>query len=121
VFEPKTPMTRGLVWCRQSNLLTDELVVDKEWKSQIRRKEFSILGVDRDVKVHTFDIQSQDVVLCPDGGLDHAQILVGRLVLDRCLVETEVVMNDTMFVLARRMWSVNLYLEKNCSSFRARS
>jgi hypothetical protein len=114
-------MTRGLVWCRQSNLLTDELVVDKEWKSQIRRKEFSILGVDRDVKVHTFDIQSQDVVLCPDGGLDHAQILVGRLVLDRCLVETEVVMNDTMFVLARRMWSVNLYLEKNCSSFRARS
>ena len=52
--------------------------------------------------VHTLYIQGQDEVLRTDDGLDHAKILVGRLTLDRCLVEAAEGMHDALLALARR-------------------
>ena len=40
----------------------DKFVVDKERQSQMRRKELSMLGVDRDVKDFTLYIQAQYVM-----------------------------------------------------------
>ena len=42
-------------------LQLDKFVVDKERQSQMRRKELSMLGVDRDVKEYTLHIQTQQV------------------------------------------------------------
>ena len=61
-----------------------------------------MLDVDRDMKEHTFHIQSQYEVLCPDDGLEYVKILVGRLPLDRCLVETAEGMDDALLALVRR-------------------
>ena len=58
--------------------------------------------MDGDVKVRTFYIQAQNKVLWTDEGLEYAKILVGRLTLDRCLVETVEGMHDALIVLDRR-------------------
>ena len=63
-----------------------------------------MLGVDRNVKVRTLYIQAQDEVLWSNDGLEYAKI-VGRLVIDRCLVETAQGMHDALLALDRR--SVN--------------
>ena len=39
------------------------------------------------VEVRTLYIQAEHEVLRPDDGLEHVKIFVGRLTLDRCLVE----------------------------------
>ena len=62
-----------------SCLQLDKFVVDKERQSQMRRKELSMLGVDRDVKKYTLHIQAQHVILGPDYRLEHVKVLVGRL------------------------------------------
>ena len=64
--------------------------------------------------VHTLSIQGQDDGLRTDDGLDHAKILVGRLTLDRCLVEFAEGMHDALLALARRRVSPR-DLERNCS------
>ena len=71
----------------------------------MRRKELSMLGVDRDVKEYTLHIQAQYVILGPDHRLEHAKVLVGCLTLDRGLVEAAEGMHDALLALARR--SVN--------------
>lgn len=82
-----------------------ELVVDKELQSQVERKKLAMLGVKGDVEVLTSHIKTEHKVLWPDDGLQHAQILVGRLALDSWLVETAKSMHDALLVVARR--SVN--------------
>ena len=42
-----------------SCLELDELVVDKEWQSQMRRKELSVLRMNGYVEVHTLYIQAE--------------------------------------------------------------
>ena len=66
-----------------SCLELDELVVDNERQRQIRRKELSVLWMNGYMEVHTLYIQAQHEVLCPDDGLEHTKMLVGRLVIDR--------------------------------------
>ena len=68
----------------------------------MRRKELSVPWMNGYMEVRTLYIQDQYEVLRSDDGLEHAKILVGRLVLDRCLVETAEGMDDTLFVLAQR-------------------
>ena len=68
----------------------------------MRRKELSVPWMNGYMEVRTLYIQVQYEVLRSDDGLEHAKILVGRLVLDRCLVETAEGMDDTLFVLAQR-------------------
>ena len=53
----------------------------------MRRKELSMVGVDRDVKEYTLHIQTQHVILGPENRLEHVKVLVGCLTLDRDLVE----------------------------------
>jgi hypothetical protein len=65
-------------------------------------EELAMLGVDRDVKEHTFHIQGQHPVLGSDDRLDHVKILVGCLTLGRCLVETAEGMDNALLALARR-------------------
>ena len=110
---------RGLIrwhrWCEvwsgvdkvtsKSWLGLDELVVDKERQHQMPRKELSVLWVNGYVEVRTLYIQAEHEVLWPDDGLDHAKILVGRLALDRCLIEVAEDMHDALLALVRR--SVN--------------
>ena len=60
-----------------------------------------MLGVDRDVKECTFHIQAEHKVLRLDNRLEHAQIFVGGLSLDRCLVEAAEGMHDALLPLAR--------------------
>ena len=83
----------------------DELVVDKERQRQMRRKELSVLRMNGDVEVRSLYIQADHEVLRLDNGLEHAKIFVGRLTLDRCLVETAEDMHDALLALAGR--SVN--------------
>ena len=83
----------------------DELVVDNERQRQMRRKELSVLSMNGQVEVRTLYIQAEHEVLWPDDGLEHAKIFVGRLTLDRCLVEAAEGMHDALLALARR--SVN--------------
>ena len=71
----------------------------------MRRKELSMLGVDRDVKEYTLHIQAQHVILGSDYRLEHVKVLVGCLTLDRGLVEAAEGMHDALLALARR--SVN--------------
>ena len=71
----------------------------------MRRKELSMVGVDRDVKEYTLHIQTQHVILGPDDRLEYVKVLVCCLTVDRGLVEVAEGMNDAMLVLARR--SVN--------------
>ncbi len=80
----------------------DELVVDKDRQHQMRRKELSVLRVNGYVEVRTLYIQADHEVLRPDDGLEHAKILVGRLALDRCLVEDAEGMHDALLALTRR-------------------
>ena len=54
------------------------------------------------MEVHNLCIQAENEVLRSDDGLEHAKILVGRLALDRCLLETAEGMDDTLLALARR-------------------
>ncbi len=54
------------------------------------------------VEVHTLYIQTEHEVLRPDDGLEHVKILVGRVGLDRCLVETAEGIHDALLTLARR-------------------
>ncbi len=68
----------------------------------MRRKERSVFWVNGYVEVRTLYIQSEYEVLCPDDGLEHPKIFVGRLVLDRSLVEVEEGIHDALFALARR-------------------
>ena len=68
----------------------------------MRRKELSVPWMNGYMEVRTLYIQDQYEVLRPDDGLDHEKILVGRLVLDRCLVETAEGMDDALLVLAQR-------------------
>ena len=86
-------------------LQLDKFVVDKERQSQMRRKELSMLGVDRDVKEYTLHIQTQHVILGSDHRLDHTKVLVGCLTFDRDLVEAAQGMHDALVALDRR--SVN--------------
>ena len=83
----------------------DELVVDKERQRQMRRKEFSVMRMNGYVEVRTLYIQAEHEVLRTDDGLDHTKILVGRLALDRCLIEVAEDMHDALLALVRR--SVN--------------
>ena len=53
-------------------------------------------------EVHNVYIQAENEVLRPDDGLEHANILVGRLALDRSLVEPSEGLHDALFVLVRR-------------------
>ena len=85
----------------------------------MRRKELSMVGVDRDVKEYTLHIQTQHVILGPDHRLEHTKILVDCLTLDRGLVEAAEGMHDALFALVRR--SGTLDLERNCSPPSARS
>ena len=71
----------------------------------MRRKELSMLGVDRDVKERTLHIQTQHVILGPDHRLEHAKVLAGCLTLDRGLLEAAEDMHDALLALDRR--SVN--------------
>ena len=66
------------------------------------REELTMLGVDRDVKECTFHIQAEHKVLGLDNRLEHAQIFVGGLTIDRCLVETVESMHDALLAIARR-------------------
>ena len=52
------------------------------------------------MEVHTLYIQAEHEVLRPDDGLEHAKIFVGRLALDRCLVEAVEGMHDALLALA---------------------
>ena len=65
----------------------------------MRRKELSVFWKNGYMEVCTLYIQVQHEVLWPDDGLEYAKILVGRLTLDRCLVETEEGMYDSLFAL----------------------
>ena len=78
----------------------DELVVDEERQRQMRRKELSVLRMNGHVEVHTLYIQAEHEVLRPDDELEHAKIFVGRLTLDRCLVEAAEGMHDALLALA---------------------
>ena len=71
----------------------------------MRRKELSMLGVDRDVKEYTLHIQAQYVILGSDHRLEYEKVLVDCLTLDRGLVEAAESKHDALFALARR--SVN--------------
>jgi hypothetical protein len=51
-------------------------------------------------KYATLYIQAEHEVLRPDDGLEHAKIFVGRLTLDRCLVETAEGMHDELIAFA---------------------
>ena len=53
------------------------------------------------MEVRTFHIQAQQEVLWSDDVLVNVKILVGRLALDRCLVEATEGMYDTLLALAR--------------------
>ncbi len=66
------------------------------------REELVMLGVDRDVKECTFHIQAEHEVLGLDDRLEHAQIFVGGLTLDCCLVEAAEGMHDALLALTRR-------------------
>ena len=66
---------------------------------QMRRKELSVLRMNGHVEVRTLYIQAEHEVLRPDDGLEHVKILVGRLTLDRCLVEAAEEMHDVLLVL----------------------
>ena len=52
------------------------------------------------MEVHTLYIQVEHKVLRSDDGLEHAKIFVGRLELDRCLVEAVEGMHDALLALA---------------------
>ena len=67
----------------------------------MRRKELSVLRMNGHVEVRTLYIQAEHEVLRPDDGLEHAKIFVGRLTLDRCLVESAEGMYDAPLALAR--------------------
>ena len=54
------------------------------------------------MEVRTLYIQTQHEVLRSDDGLEHVKILVGRLALECCLVETAEGMYDVLLALARR-------------------
>ena len=60
-----------------------------------------MLDVDGDVEEGTLHIQFEHEILGPDHRLEHAKILVGRLALDRCLVEATEGMYDTLLALVR--------------------
>jgi hypothetical protein len=77
-------------------------LLDKERQRQVAREELAMLGVDRDVKECTFHIQAQHEVLGLDDRLEHAQIFVGGLTLDRYLVEAGEGMYDALLSLPRR-------------------
>ena len=66
------------------------------------RKELSVLWLNVYMEVHTLYIQSEHEVLRTDDGLEHVKIFVGRLALDRCLVEAAEGMYDVMLALVRR-------------------
>ena len=67
----------------------------------MRRKELSMLGVDRDVKECTLHIQAQNVILGSDYRLEYVKVLVDCLTLDRGLVEAAEGMHDALVALAR--------------------
>ena len=54
------------------------------------------------MKVRTLHIQTEHEILGLDDRLEHAEILVSRLALDRCLVEAEEGVYDALLALARR-------------------
>jgi hypothetical protein len=68
-------------------------------------EELAVLRMNGYVKVRTFHIQTEHEVLGLDHRLEHTKILVGRLALDRCLVEAAEGVYDALLALARR--SVN--------------
>ena len=68
----------------------------------MRRKEQSVLRMNGYVEVRTLYIQAEHEVLGLDNRLEHAQIFVGGLTLDRCLVEATEGMYDTLLAIARR-------------------
>ncbi len=83
-------------------LQLDELVVDKERQRQVAGEELAVLRVNGYVKVRTLHIQTEHEVLGLDDRLEHAEILVSRLALDRCLVEAAEGVYDALLALARR-------------------
>ena len=53
------------------------------------------------MEVLTLYIQAEYEVLRPDDGFEHVKILVGRLALDRCLIEVGEDMHDALLALTR--------------------
>ena len=79
------------------------LLLTKSGNARCDEKNFlCFFWVNGYVEVRTLYIQAEHEVLCPDDGLDHAKIVVGRLTLDRCLVEDPEGMHDVLLALARR-------------------
>ncbi len=68
----------------------------------MRRKELSVLWVNGYMEVHTLYIQAEHQVLWFNDGLEHVKILVGRLALDRCLVEVAEGMHYAPVALTRK-------------------
>ncbi len=83
-------------------LQLDELVVDKERQRQVAGEELAVLRMNGYVKVRTLHIQTEHEVLGLDDRLEHAEILVSRLALDRCLVEAAEGVYDALLAIARR-------------------
>ena len=65
-------------------------------------EELAVLRMNGYVKVPTLRIQTYHEVLGLDHRLEHEKILVGRLALDRCLVEAAEGMDDALLALVRR-------------------
>ena len=87
-------------------LQLDELVLDKERQRQMRGEELAMRRMDGHMEVGTFDIQTEHVIRWPHDRREHAKILVGRLALDRGLVEAAEGMDNALLALAwRRMHS----------------
>ena len=65
-------------------------------------EELAVLRMNGYVKVRTLHVQTEHEILGLDDRLEHTKILVSRLALDRCLVESAEGMDDALFALARR-------------------
>ncbi len=97
------------------------LLLTKSGNARCDEKNFlCFFWVNGYVEVRTLYIQAEHAVLRSDDGLEHAKILVGRLALDRCLVENAEGMHDALLALARKRRRVNP-LERKCWPPGARS
>ena len=68
-----------------------------------------MLSVNRYVEGRTLYIQGEHEVLRPDDGLEHVKIFVGRLTIDRCLVEVAESMHDTLLDLAGGEYELEIW------------
>ena len=94
------------VWSGTDKIISwlqrDELVVDKERQRHVAGEELAVLRMNGYVKVRTLHVQTEHEILGLDDRLEHAEILVSRLALDRCLVEAAEGVYDALLALARR-------------------